>query len=586
MADIFDPDLFLGGGEVPVEETVDPDIAQAIAGERASLVTKAGYNTWAEYTKAVGETKAAQMEVAALNLRKLKADVARSEAGPVGSGGMTANTIAQLAQSQSQFDANVAEDRRQFQEKYDYDKAKFNQQAQAESAKLAQNAQQFAASQDLSRGNTLLGLGSRPDTLIKYLYAIRGQQTPQAIAGTTTNLPGYQNIVGQPNAGGTIPSAGAVGGAPVPSSSGAAPASAPSLVSQPGMLTPQPFNMGWQDVLNKTNAINAPGGNRINQLDGTTGLNLGPANPLMGQGNVLGGNQYANALSKITAMQGGGGLGNAPGYKPGEFYNSPTPYTPNRARTPAEEAEQLRIDTNGYAEGGLIPEKVNGIGEDSGQPYTFGEEGTEAVVSNDMLERLMQVAGKVDLHQKSKDGRSQRFSFTLNAPPKAKKDQPTPGDRPDVNSYASGGSIGYEPSKKSSTMPSGLHMMPNGQMMGEGGMNSYAAGGTIGYDPSNVPSLGSQASDFFNDPNLSTVVNRGYNSSPQTPLFPQIGIATGQGQSLIPSMQRLNSLLPSEQSLYAGALQDEFGAQPDDVFSLSKRLAPQVSGLRTPRFAN
>ena len=34
------------------------------------------------------------------------------------------------------------------------------------------------------------------------------------------------------------------------------------------------------------------------------------------------------------------------------------------------------------------------------------------------------------------------------------------------------------------------------------------------------------------------------------------------------------------------ALQDEFGANPEDVFSLGRSLAPQVSGLRTPRFSN
>ncbi len=150
----------------------------------------------------------------------------------------------------------------------------------------------------------------------------------------------------------------------------------------------------------------------------------------------------------------------------------------------------------------------------------------------------MEVAGKVDLNTKSADGKSQRFSFTLNGAPKPKKEK----------------------------------------------TNSYSNGGTIGF--TNPPTLGGNASGFFNDPNLKQVVDRGYNSNPGTPLFPQIGIATGGGQSLIPSMQRLNSLLPSEQSLYAGALQDEFGANAEDVFSLSKKLAPQVSGLRTPSFTN
>jgi hypothetical protein len=114
--------------------------------------------------------------------------------------------------------------------------------------------------------------------------------------------------------------------------------------------------------------------------------------------------------------------------------------------------------------------------------------------------------------------------------------------------------------------------------------NSYAAGGTIGYNP-NTPSLGSQSGGLFNPPDLQNVVSRGYNSSPQTPLFPQIGVATNNGQSLVASSQRLNSLLPSEQQLYSGTLQDEFGVQPDDVFAMARKLAPQVSGLHTPKYS-
>ena len=44
-------------------------------------------------------------------------------------------------------------------------------------------------------------------------------------------------------------------------------------------------------------------------------------------------------------------------------------------------------------------------------------------------------------------------------------------------------------------------------------------------------------------------------------------------------------MLPSEQSSYAGSLQDEFGLQPDDVFSLAQKLAPKVRGLSTPRYS-
>jgi hypothetical protein len=199
------------------------------------------------------------------------------------------------------------------------------------------------------------------------------------------------------------------------------------------------------------------------------------------------------------------------------------PNDPDAASLMAKYPGRYRV---GFSGGGLIPEPVIGIGQQSGQTYEFGEKGTEAVVPNDIFEKLMQSAGEVDYSEDT--GKKKR--------------------RVKVNRYASGG--------------------------------------TIGYNPGNTPSLGSQSADFFNDPRLQQVVAQGFNSSPQTPLFPQIGVATNGGQSLVASSQRLNSLLPSEQSVYAGTLRDEFGAQPDDVFALARKLAPQVSGLRTPRYVN
>jgi hypothetical protein len=115
-----------------------------------------------------------------------------------------------------------------------------------------------------------------------------------------------------------------------------------------------------------------------------------------------------------------------------------------------------------------------------------------------------------------------------------------------------------------------------------GGMHHYAVGGTIGADPS----VAGPSASFFNPSSLPSLVARGYNSTPNVPFFPNFGIATNGGQSLIPSAQRYNSLLPSEQQNFQGALTDEFGAQPNDVLSLSQQLMPHVSGLHTPRFTN
>lgn len=347
---------------------------------------------------------------------------------------------------------------------------------------------------DVQKGNTLLNLGQRPDTLIKYLYAIRGQQTPQAISGTTSNLPGYGNITGQPN---PAPGAGATGASP--SSTPVASAS-PILEGPPRLGEP-----GAQNVQTNANLVLAaqnPGA--LSEAMGMKNVPYLGAQQANGQNltfspfvpNDQGGGRFANSIGNIIGV----GPGNLPPDISLDKYGDIHSATAKYATTPEESARsQAQYDSNRFAKGGVIPEPVIGIGTRSGQVYTFGEEGPEEV----------------------------------------------------------------EPAKKPYTSD---------------GSGSYASGGTIG-----TPSL---SADFFNNPNLKSVVDRGYNSSPQTPLFPQIGIATGGGQSLIPSTQTLNSLLPSEQSLYGGALQDEFGANPDDVFSLAKRLGPQVTGLRTPRFTN
>ena len=96
--------------------------------------------------------------------------------------------------------------------------------------------------------------------------------------------------------------------------------------------------------------------------------------------------------------------------------------------------------------------------------------------------------------------------------------------------------------------------------------NEYAGGGPLGYKPIS-PSV-------FNPPSISNMFD-----------FPQIPNFTG-GTSLVPSAQRLFEALPSERNLFAGYLRDEVGAQPDDVFEMARRLAPQTGPQRTPRFVN
>ena len=374
----------------------------------------------------------------------------------------------------------------------------------------------------MTRGNTLLGLGSRPETLSRYLYALRGQQAPQQLGGATPAIPGFPGVNALP----TTPPPSAAGGA---GGTPSLPAPAAPSVSGPGMLAPQPaptYAAGTQ-ALGQTNPA-------LSDLLRNAGSNLavpqaiqGPTQPgaLIPQANFAPLGSAKNPLVGDT-RNGGFAFTDASGM-------DPTTQATIRARDPLLNAGKIWDPETGqyesFASGGVIPEHVVGVGMESGQPYQFGEEGTEAVVSNDMLERLMQVAGKVDLQQKDSDGKSRRFSFTLNGSPK----------KPKTNSYANGGTIGY----------------------------------STDYDPK-----------VFNPPNLADIVKRGYNT-PGIPLLPQVGVLTGGGQSLIPSAQSFFGALPSERQAFSGFLQDEAGVVPDDVRDLMTRLAPKATGIRTPRFA-
>lgn len=446
------------------------------------------------------------------------------------SGGISPSTLYTQQQLDLREQARLAEDQRQFQEKFGFEKAAFDQKAIADAAQREQNAALTREQLDVQRGNTLLNLGQRPDTLIKYLYALRGQQTPQAIAGTTTNLPGYQGLVGQPN-----PQGAGAGGVSSSAPSAPAPNPVPMLPGTAGMLAPQPASLLQNNAANPNYEANlasiAAQSPALTQLlasaqgGAPASLNLAPANPGLGPSamNLGPGITYnadrSGGLPALTPQQSAQAqtdyFADATGEQRAagrQFYESIGQWLHPGEIDPVEHSY---IGTpRAYAEGGVISEPMIAVGLNSGRVITMGEEA---------------------------------------------------------------------PAKPETVVPQGKSVA---DVKGMHSKSSYQTGGSLGYDPSRVPTLGESSSEFFNNPYLKTVVDRGYNSAPSTPLFPQVGIATGGGQSLIPSMQRLNSLLPSEQSLYAGALQDEFGANPEDVFTLARRLAPQVSGLRTPRFSN
>lgn len=449
------------------------------------------------------QTRQAQLDIL---LQRVAAGENSGAGATVTAAGIQAQSAANsLAEQKRQFDLNLA-----------------NAQTPAErAALLAEQQRQFDKGQDLDRGKTLLSLGSRPDTLIKYLYALRGQQTPQGIMNTTANLPGFTNSI----AG--VPGVPGVAGVPAPGAPGAGAAGPQPVAAAPQIAAAQ------QQATDRTQQASTMAPNSGVALNTQLpNIGVGGSAPKLPQPPLQLANN-ASGQSQVQFPTGSGAQGVIPAGA--AIANVQTGASGTAAPVSLSDwAVKNGFNLAPYAQGGVIPEPVIGVGMHSGQMYQFGE----------------QAPGQPEV------------VVPKNKVPDTIFDQLTRGD----------GEIDYSED--------------DGKTRRRVKVNKYATGGTIGYGPTNTPGLGSQAAGLFNDPRLQEVVARGYNSSPQTPLFPQIGAATNQGQSLVASSQRLNSLLPSEQGVYSGALQDEFGVVPDDVFALARKLAPQVNGLRTPRFTN
>lgn len=543
----FDPGLYEDDpffGDPLDEDGPSADEEEALRLTRNDIAAKAGYPSWEAYTAAIGSLKALQQQQLALQIKSLQDQIAR--------GGAVSPTVsAQLAQSQQQFEARAAQDRqerevavaeqqRQFNEKLAFEKAQFDQRAVADAAEREQKQRQFEATQglgreqlDVQRGNILLGLGSRPETLYRYLYALRGQQAPQQLGGTTTALPGYPGVPATPQAPpptSAAPPPQAVS-SPV-AAGGAAPLAPapPGYISQPGMLVPQPtptYASGF-DQIALTNRLNAATPGVAPPLPGQTQAQAASTPGVFNPATL----DLAPGVTFNAARSGGlppvapGGLGMRQGIDwasgtgamirgaPGsaqELWATSSELRSNTAAPDilAEYRRRRAAETEERAEGGPISEPVVGVGLHSGQTYVFGEEGPEHVVPE----------GKTLAEVKGKSGKGRRRRTT--------------------NSYGSGGTIGYQ----------------------------------TDYDPR-----------VFNPPNLADIVSRGYNT-PGVPLLPQVGVLTGQGQSLIPSAQSFFQSLPSERAAYSGFLQDEAGVVPEDVTDLMRRLAPKATNIRTPRFA-
>lgn len=438
--------------------------------------------------------------------------------------GVSASTAYAQQQQNARDAASRTEDQRQFQETFDFNKAKFNQEAQANAAQLAQQKELETQK-----------LGLRPETIQRYLYALRGQQTPQQLLGGSSS----------PAAAAGAPRAGAPAAAAslnLPGEFNSAPA-----IQRPTNMTPI-ATPGTQVTAGVTplqeSRVSLGGPSTAGTLAGGTGA-LALQNPALANllanvptpaptpyGPTVGPSPFKGGYTNQTVEQSNAASRALQAITPaGQTYTGGSASAPTFSGIVDEDLESRRM-----ARGGIIPEHVVGMGMDSGQTYEFGEEGPEGVVGNtvipnEMLERLLEVSGDVSFAKDSKGG--QRMSFKLNKSPKK--------GAPKID-------------------------------------NSYAAGGAIGYSMDYNPKV-------FNPPDLSGIVGRGFNT-PGVPLPPQVGMLTGGGQSLIPSAQSISNALPSELGAYSSFLTDEAGVPSDDVFSLAKRLAPQVSGVRTPSYSS
>ena len=540
------------------------------------------YNTWAAQTRAAGGAAEAQ---AAADLQRTIAST-----GQIGASNQNASNS--LAEQRRQFDVSNSRNESQFKSNQDFERAKFNEN--------------YA----LDQGKTLLGLGSRPDTLIKYLYAIRGQQTPQAVAGTTTNLPGFQNVVGQPNpqptTGGQAPTSN-----PVMTPGGAAPApAAPGLLPSPAGGTPGPGNNApaGTSLIPGTPYVGAPGAGAPAPSPSTGGMTIPGTSMTQGRSSTFdNAAQVQQALAPGISIGMGNGVG--PSATPPLHVGGNTPVPAGVTEDPNFQAfrqSYANAITGGnisaqqaaagpramgpggiaiYKSGGRIPEPVLGVGMHSGQHYLFGEAGPEHVVPGAGSKPAPPLHGT----NAYADGGTIGYN-PIDATNALNQSGSLNSGQPNYNAPPpGGGSYGGPAAPAPAPAPTGMALprtdMTPGATIGAGGLINQG----LETMPTSAPAQNYNAPlspNVFNPTNLPSIVARGYNSSPQTPLFPNVGIATNGGQSLIPSAQRYNSLLPSEQQNYSGALQDEFGVQPQDIYSIMQKLMPHISGLHTPRFAS
>ncbi len=325
----------------------------------------------------------------------------------------------QLAQRQAfeaaQNQIALAERQRQFNEQFGMDKARGDQQQQIAQgnlqlgqSRLGEDQRQFDAGQALNYYKYLSELASNPRNFVQSLFAQRGQVAPAAANGQG-NVDAIQRY---------LPFL--LGGAQTQTQ--AAPNTAtvrmqPYLQDSP-MAQPANRFAGGVDLVAQTNARqgmpqSAPAPMPRAQMSSVT-----TTPTTIDYGQMAG--QTVNTPTQALSN----------GQTATLAYNAPVTQSGIQANEDAANGVARVTDPFGnertygggqYAKGGIIPEPVVGRGVVSGQPYTFGEKGPEAVIPSNMLPKFLE--GR---HGKTVDG---------------------------TRSYALGGDLGYDSSGWSPANP-------------------------------------------------------------------------------------------------------------------------------------
>lgn len=305
----------------------------------------------------------------------------------------------------------LAENARQFNEQFGMDKAKFNTQ-------FAENKRQFDAQHALDLFKYYADVASNPRNYALNYFLNRGQTLgiPASVrAMGNTNMPLGQ-VVGQAPG---LTGGGVAGGA---SAGVAAPAPQPSPIPGAAQIA-----QAQQNALAFTSAANAlKPGTGIASTIPLPNVGVGGSAPNLKQPTV----QIAKTPTGQTQLQMPQSTG-AVGVMPTNAVVVNAQTGANGMSIPislSDWAMKNGANIAPFADGGVVPEPVIGIGMMSKQPYMFGENGPEGVVPTDALPDFL----------KSRTG------------------QQVMGGR----AYATGGLVGYDPSQDTTMLDAGMYGTP------------------------------------------------------------------------------------------------------------------------------